>query len=404
MTGQRAETAHHRESGHARTTGADPDPVLAALSGHAAGSTPRSSSRRSSAAPTSSTATWRASTARPCSAASWTRSPTRSSSRRRSCRRSTCTGCRRGWWRCCSCASSSSPRRAPRTSGATCSSSRRTWRATRRGCRCAASACSCCCRRRRRRSWTGSSARSRCCRSSATSALRFVARRRWKGAGWFAISFAALLLIHRSFGGHVLAIALMYFIVAITYASGLGYLFGVGKLHGRGRIDRRRPRAPDDVDRAARSSPSARSRAPIRRRGRSSRWSSFELAHGGLDNLLAHHHAEDGARPLGRAPRRRVRAAPRRVARRRRRRCRALRLRRARRRRRRLVIAFVQKRRYYLDEKPRAVSDRRESRRRTVVSRHRSRLTRCGTRVLASSVSGRVSESEVLRGCILSDR
>ena len=28
----------------------------------------------------------------------------------------------------------------------------------------------------------------------------------------------------------------MYFIVAITYASGLGYLFGVGKLKGRGRV------------------------------------------------------------------------------------------------------------------------------------------------------------------------
>src|SRR5262249_37815380 len=34
--------------------------------------------------------------------------------------------------------------------------------------------------------------------------LRVALRRRWKGAGWFAISFASLLVIHRIFGGHVL--------------------------------------------------------------------------------------------------------------------------------------------------------------------------------------------------------
>jgi len=125
-------------------------------------------------------------------------------------------------------------------------------------------------------------------------ALRFVARRRWKGAGWFAISFAALLLIHRSFGGHILAIALMYFIVAITYASGLGYLFGVKKLEGRGRV------SAGDLVRLTTSIALPCVAVGTQSRADSPSWAiialvSFELAHGGLDNLLAHHRAEDGA-------------------------------------------------------------------------------------------------------------
>ena len=186
-------------------------------------------------------------------------------------------------------------------------------------------------------------------------ALRFVARRRWKGAGWFAISFAALLLIHRGFGGHVLAIALMYFIVAVTYASGLGYLFGVGKLKGRGRV------TAGEIVRLVTSIVLPIVAIGAQSRADSPSWAiiavvSFELAHGGLDNLLAHHRAEDGGMRWGArliaecgllvaawivpstTLSRSFAFAALGVS--------AV----------GLVIAFVQKRRYYLEDKPRAVS------------------------------------------------
>jgi CDP-diacylglycerol--glycerol-3-phosphate 3-phosphatidyltransferase len=186
-------------------------------------------------------------------------------------------------------------------------------------------------------------------------ALRFLARRRWKGAGWFALSFAVCLLVHRTLGGHVFAIALMYFIVLITYASGLGYLFGVKQLKGRGRV------TAGDIVRLTTSIALPCVAVGAQSRPDSPSWAiialvSFELAHGGLDNLLAHHRAEDGAlrwgtrliseigllvaawvvpsttlsrsfafAALG------VSAVG-------------------------LVLAFVQKRRYYLEDKPRSVS------------------------------------------------
>jgi hypothetical protein len=152
----------------------------------------------------------------------------------------------------------------------------------------------------------------------------------------------------------VLAIALMYFIVAVTYASGLGYLFGVGKLKGRGRV------TGGDIVRLVTSIALPIVAIGTQSRPDSPSWAiillvSVELAHGGLDNLLAHHRAEDGG----------VRWGARLVAE-----CGLL-----------LgawlvpsttlsrsfvfaaagvsavgiVIAFVQKRRYYLEDKPRVV-------------------------------------------------
>jgi cardiolipin synthase len=129
-------------------------------------------------------------------------------------------------------------------------------------------------------------------------ALRLIARRRWKGAGWFAISFAALLLIHRTFGGHVLSVALMYFIVGVTWASGLGYLFSVGQLRGRGRV------TMGELVRLVTSIALPVLAVLAQSRADSPSWAiialvAFELAHGGLDNLLSHHRAEAGATAWG---------------------------------------------------------------------------------------------------------
>ncbi len=186
-------------------------------------------------------------------------------------------------------------------------------------------------------------------------ALRVIARRRWKGAGWFAMSFAICLLINRAFGGHVFAIALMYFIVLITYASGLGYLFGVKQLAGRGRV------TAGEIVRLVTSIVLPCVAVGAQSRPDSPSWAlialvSFELAHGGLDNLLAHHRAEDGALRWGArlvsecvllvaawavpstALSRSFAFAALLVA--------AV----------GLVVAFVQKRRFYLEDKPRTVA------------------------------------------------
>jgi CDP-diacylglycerol--glycerol-3-phosphate 3-phosphatidyltransferase len=128
--------------------------------------------------------------------------------------------------------------------------------------------------------------------------LLIATRRRWKGAGWFAVSFAGLLLTHRMFGAQVTAVGLMYFIVGVTWASGLGYLFSVGQLRGRGRVD-----AGDWVRLIAAVALPCLAVAAQTRGGAAS-WAiialiSLELAHGGLDNLLAHHRAQASALEWG---------------------------------------------------------------------------------------------------------
>jgi CDP-diacylglycerol--glycerol-3-phosphate 3-phosphatidyltransferase len=124
--------------------------------------------------------------------------------------------------------------------------------------------------------------------------LRVVYKRSWKGAGFFAVSFAGCLAVHHIFGPHAFATWLMYFVVAITWMSGLGYLTGVGQLKGRGRIQ------PREVIRLITAitipigtvlvemSPHSRPLFTLL-------ILSCELAHGGLDNLLATQKAEAGA-------------------------------------------------------------------------------------------------------------
>jgi hypothetical protein len=121
-----------------------------------------------------------------------------------------------------------------------------------------------------------------------------VVRKYWKGAAAFAVSFAILLIVHELAGSRLTSLLLMYFIVGVTWWTGLEYLFGIRALAGRGRI------GASDIVRlmtafalpfiavAAQTvnlTPKLCIIALV----------SIELAHGGLDNLLAHHRAHQGA-------------------------------------------------------------------------------------------------------------
>jgi phosphatidylglycerophosphate synthase len=129
-------------------------------------------------------------------------------------------------------------------------------------------------------------------------AARLATGRRWKGASAFAVSFAAVFAVHRLFGMHGLSLALTYFIVGITWVSGLGYLLEVGRLRGRGAM------AASDLVRLVTSVALPILAVAARAQGSAPYWAvtallSIELAHGGLDNLLAHHQAEAGALEWG---------------------------------------------------------------------------------------------------------
>ena len=82
-------------------------------------------------------------------------------------------------------------------------------------------------------------------------------------------------------------------ILAITYASGVGYLLSVGKLRGRGAV------TAGELMRLVAALALPILIVVMQRENLGATWAlialaSLELAHGGLDNLLAHHHAEAG--------------------------------------------------------------------------------------------------------------
>ncbi len=128
--------------------------------------------------------------------------------------------------------------------------------------------------------------------------LKVFYRRSWRGAYFFALSFGACAAVHEHFGPRAFALGLMYFVVAITWASGLGYLTGVGKLRGLGRIELREvvrivtaltiPIGTVLVEASGHGLPAATITVL-----------SCELAHGGLDNLLAGERAEARALEWG---------------------------------------------------------------------------------------------------------
>jgi len=133
--------------------------------------------------------------------------------------------------------------------------------------------------------------------------LRLVYKRTWRGAGFFAVSFLGCIAVHEYFGPQAFALGLMYFVVAITWASGLGYLTSVGQLSGRGAI------TLGEAARIITAITIPLLTVLIEAGGQGLPVAtivllSCELAHGGLDNLLAGEKAEAsflewGGRTLG---------------------------------------------------------------------------------------------------------
>jgi CDP-diacylglycerol--glycerol-3-phosphate 3-phosphatidyltransferase len=128
--------------------------------------------------------------------------------------------------------------------------------------------------------------------------MRLATGRRWKGASAFALSFAVMLAVHRFLGAHATAVLLGYYIVGITWVSGLGYLFELGRLRGTG--------APQaiDVTRLVVAALFAPALVLAQVAGHAPSWAigvvlAVELAHGGLDNLLAHHRVTPSALAWG---------------------------------------------------------------------------------------------------------
>jgi CDP-diacylglycerol--glycerol-3-phosphate 3-phosphatidyltransferase len=122
-------------------------------------------------------------------------------------------------------------------------------------------------------------------------------RKMWKGAAYFAVTLTAFWLLHRSFGSHVTAVVLGYFILVVTWASGFGYIVQVARLLGRGS-------SLSDYVRLATAVALPVAAMWLQARGVAPSWAlialvSLEMAHGGLDNLLAHHHAEATAASWG---------------------------------------------------------------------------------------------------------
>ncbi len=119
----------------------------------------------------------------------------------------------------------------------------------------------------------------------------------WKGAAYFGVSLTGFWIFHRLFGGRATAVGLGWFILVVTWASGLGYIVQVTRLLGRGS-------STSDYVRLGMSIALPIVTVALMAMGRAPSWAlvallSLEMAHGGLDNLLAHHHVEATATSWG---------------------------------------------------------------------------------------------------------
>lgn len=129
--------------------------------------------------------------------------------------------------------------------------------------------------------------------------VRYAAtKKRWKGASAFAASFAILLVVHQLVGSRTTSELLAYFMVGVTWVSGLGYLWGYRTLRGKGRI------TAGELVRMLTAGALPFLAVAAQAANLAPKWPlitlvSLELAHGGLDNLLAHHRAEAGVASWG---------------------------------------------------------------------------------------------------------
>ena len=132
--------------------------------------------------------------------------------------------------------------------------------------------------------------------------LKIFYKRTWKGAGFFAVSFAGVLAAHH-YAADGFALTLMYFVVLVTWASGLGYFTSAGKLRGKGTL------SLGELIRIVTAVTIPAGIVLVEHTGHRLPLGtilvlSCELAHGGLDNLLASASAESatlewGSRTIG---------------------------------------------------------------------------------------------------------
>ncbi len=130
---------------------------------------------------------------------------------------------------------------------------------------------------------------------AAMTALYIIKRKFWRGALWMSASFIALLIVHMQKDPRLSMNAIMIGVVAITWISGLDYLMmGWKQLRGRGDFSRA------DAVRLIGSIAMPLLLFAVLVQTTAPAWAVFtvlsvELAVGGLDNLLSHHHQASGA-------------------------------------------------------------------------------------------------------------
>jgi cardiolipin synthase (CMP-forming) len=130
---------------------------------------------------------------------------------------------------------------------------------------------------------------------AAMAALFVIKRKFWRGALWMSGSFVALLAVHMQKDPRLSMNAIMIGVVAITWVSGLDYLvIGWKQLRGRGDFGRA------DGVRLLGAIAMPLLLFAVLVKTDAPGWTVFtvlsvELAVGGLDNLLSHHHKASGA-------------------------------------------------------------------------------------------------------------